>query len=163
VIARLRPGRTSDSSIRDPRGSGRAVLGSLGVKNPFGVAPPAWPPRPDTVEIPKIVEPEPVPTLALDPIPLASAADAYTQLAAPTGNDAPSPRPISVEVSLPSFGDDQAGETDKLMNHIRGLLKQLGDREEQILHLNTRISELESRLDDKDRLIGELMAGKTLL
>lgn len=117
------------------------VLEDLGVKNPFGAAPDAWPPRPDTVEIPKLVN-EPIFELDMS---------------------TPAPRPISVEVSLPKASTSPGGENKKLMNHIRGLLKQLGDAEEKIALLERRNRELEEAANEKDRLLGELMAGKELL
>jgi uncharacterized protein (TIGR02266 family) len=118
------------------------VLQDLGLKNPFGSAPAAWPPRPDTVEIPQIAH-EPLYDLQNEP--------------------EPAPRPISVEVSIPKAEKSAVGEREKLMNHIRGLLKQLGDSEERIAQLESKLRELEATVEEKDRLIGELMAGKNLL
>lgn len=124
------------------------VLKDLGVKNPFGSAPAAWPPRPDTVEIPQ---------LANEPV--------YDLKDAPDVRESvdPAPRPISVEVSLPKQGKSAVGEHEKLMNHIRGLLKQLGDAEERIAQLEGQNKKLQESVEEKERLIGELMAGKTML
>jgi Tfp pilus assembly protein PilZ len=133
------------------------ILRDLGLHDPSG-APAAWPPSREAIELPPLEENEKLETTSISTDPTLGLTGPPPTGSFSTGSA--KPRNVTMEIELPRPAGALDAERVKLMNHIRGLLAQLGQSEERVKRLEDEVEELQRLLGEKDKLIGQLLSEK---